>query len=187
MAGIAHSSNAYYSRRVQHTAGNPILTLCNTHKTKWHTQLSNISSSQAVSCRCCMGLLSAMHACMQATQIADQAEASLGEAGHTCVYAVQSSIGGRVPEADAAISCSTTRCKQAVLMGRPCNGLHSCVVVAELDDRRCGVQVPDVQLVVIATTGNLSIIRRPFKPHTWSHIAHMGQHHVHSASLSQLV
>jgi len=117
-----------------------------------------------------MGLLSAMHACMQATQSADQAKASLGEAGHTCVYAVQCSIGGRVPEADAAISCSTTRRKQAVLVGRPCNGLHSCIVVAELDDRRCGVQIPDVQLVVIAAAGNLSVIWRPFqathlKPH----------------------
>lgn len=110
-----------------------------------------------------MGLLSASHACMQATQRADQAKASPGEAGPTCVYAVQSSIGGRVPEADAAISCSTTRCKQAVLVRRPCNGLHSCIVIAELDDRRCGVQVPDVQLVVIAAAGNLSVIRRPFQ------------------------
>jgi len=117
-----------------------------------------------------MGLLSATHACVQAAPSADQAKASLGEAGHTCVYAVQCSVGGRVPEADAAISCSPARCKQAVLVGRPCNGLHSCVVVAEFNDRRCGVQVPDVQLVVIAAAGNLSVIWRPFqathlKPH----------------------
>ena len=116
------------------------------------------------------GLLSAMHVCVRAAPSAEQVNFSSAEAGRTCVYAVQSSIGGRVPEADAAISCSTTRCKQAVLMRRPCNGLHSCVVVAELDDRRCGVQVPDVQLVVIATTSNLSVIWRPFqathlKPH----------------------
>ncbi len=104
-----------------------------------------------------------MHACVQAAPSVDQAKASLEEAGHTCVYTVQCSIGGRVPEADTAISRSTTRCKQAVLVGRPCNGLHSCIVITELDDRRCGVQVPDVQLVVIATTGNLSVVWRPFQ------------------------
>ncbi len=117
-----------------------------------------------------MGLSSVMHACVQAAPSADQAKASLQEAGHTCVYAVQCSVGGRVPEADATICCSTSRCKQAVLVGGPCNGLHSCIVVAELDDRRCGVQIPDVQLVVIAAAGNLSVIWRPFqathlKPH----------------------
>ncbi len=104
-----------------------------------------------------MGLTNVMHACVQAcTQAVPSADC-------TCVDTVQSSIGGRVPEADTAISRSTTRCKQTVLVGGRCNGLHSCIVVAELDDRRCGVQVPHVQLVVIAAAGNFSVICRPFQ------------------------
>ena len=50
-----------------------------------------------------------------------------------------------------------------MLVRRPSNGLHRSVVIAELDDWRGGVQVPDVQLIVIAAAGNLSVIWRPFE------------------------
>lgn len=48
-------------------------------------------------------------------------------------------------------------------MWRPGNGLHCCIVVAKLDDWRCGVEIPDVQLVVIAAAGNLPVIWGPFQ------------------------
>ena len=45
-------------------------------------------------------------------------------------------------------------------------------MVAELDDWRRGVEVPDVQLVVVAATGNLSVIWGPFQA---THLrGHMG-------------
>lgn len=50
-----------------------------------------------------------------------------------------------------------------MLMWRPSDGLHCSVVVAELDDWRCGVEVPDVELIVIAATGDFPIVWRPFQ------------------------
>lgn len=63
-----------------------------------------------------------------------------------------------------------------MLVGGPSNGLHSGIVVAELDDRRCGVEVPDVKLVVVAATGNLSVIWGPFQAtHLTGHMGSISQ------------
>ena len=48
-------------------------------------------------------------------------------------------------------------------MGGPRDGLHGGVVVAELDDRRRGVEVPDVELVVVAAAGDLPVVRGPLE------------------------
>lgn len=48
-------------------------------------------------------------------------------------------------------------------MWRPGNGLHCCIVVTELGDWRGGVEIPDVQLVVVATAGNLPVVWGPFQ------------------------
>lgn len=61
-----------------------------------------------------------------------------------------------------------------MLVRRPGNGLHCSIVVAELDDRGCGIQIPDVQLVVITTAGNLSVIWGPFQATHLSHDAGIG-------------
>lgn len=50
-----------------------------------------------------------------------------------------------------------------MLVRGPGNGLYCSIVIAELDHRRGGVEVPDVQLVVIATAGNLPVIWRPLQ------------------------
>lgn len=50
-----------------------------------------------------------------------------------------------------------------MLVGGPGNGLDSCRMVTELEQWTGGVLVPDIQLVVIATGGNLPVIWRPLK------------------------
>ena len=41
--------------------------------------------------------------------------------------------------------------------------LDSCIVITELDDRGSGIEVPDVQLIVIASAGYFPVIRRPLQ------------------------
>ena len=48
-------------------------------------------------------------------------------------------------------------------MSRQIPHLDGCAVVAEFEQGGLAVQVPDVQLVVVSTAGQLPVIRRPFE------------------------
>ena len=86
-----------------------------------------------------------------------------------CVNAVHTSASVGVPEFDAPIRSTTTWCKQVALEGTPCQSLHSGLMVVEAvkvwagGPRSSSSWVPNVQQVVIATTGQLLSWRWPFQ------------------------
>ena len=59
----------------------------------------------------------------------------------------------RVPETDCSVSGTTSWGEKPVLMGRPADCFDSGSMALEFYDRVGGVEVPDVELVVIATGG----------------------------------
>ena len=76
----------------------------------------------------------------------DEPEAHLG----ACVHGAEFGVGSRVPEPDAAICSSTPGSEKAMLMRRPCYGLHCRSVLGKLHGRAASVQRPDAELVVVA-------------------------------------
>ena len=90
----------------------------------------------------------------------------------TCVEVVERSGGRGVPEADASVCCAAARCKQAVLVRGPGDGLHRRCVVGELQHRVGGLLGPDVQLVVVPARGDLPVIRGPLQPAHLHEISH---------------
>ena len=56
-----------------------------------------------------------------------------------------------VPESDVTVSCTTTRCKEPVLVGTPSYGLDCSCVVVELGERLVRVQVPYHQFIIVAS------------------------------------
>lgn len=75
----------------------------------------------------------------------------------------QSRGSGSVPEAYASVSCAAAGRQEAMLVWGPRDGLNCRCVVAELQHWAGGVQAPDVQLVVVASRGNLPVIWGPLQ------------------------
>lgn len=50
-----------------------------------------------------------------------------------------------------------------MMMGRPCDGLDSCQMLRVRLYGRQGVQVPDVEPIVVATAGQILIVGRPLE------------------------
>ena len=67
------------------------------------------------------------------------------------VHGAEFGVRRCVPEPDAAVRCTTPRREQAMLMWRPCYGLHCCSVLRKLHGRAAPVQRPDAELVIVAT------------------------------------
>lgn len=64
---------------------------------------------------------------------------------------------------DAAVRCASTGGQQAVLVRRPGNGLNSSHMLTEAKRGLVALQVPDQQLVVVTSRGELSPIMRPLQ------------------------
>lgn len=85
------------------------------------------------------------------------------------VDAVEASTSVCVPEFDAPISCTTTRGQEVALKWAPRQCLHSSLVVSQAVEvgawcaRSSSSGIPDVQEVIVATTGKLLSGWRPFK------------------------
>ena len=84
----------------------------------------------------------------------------------TCVDVGERRPSGGVPEADAAVGSPPAAGQQAVLVGGPGDGLDRRGVVAELEAGRRRVQVPDVELVVVAPEATSRSSGDHRSPHT---------------------
>mmetsp|Transcript_28191 Transcript_28191/g.42678 ORF Transcript_28191/g.42678 Transcript_28191/m.42678 type:complete len:281 (+) Transcript_28191:125-967(+) len=70
----------------------------------------------------------------------------------------------RVPESDTPISRATSATHRTMLMRRPCNSLHRGDVLAEFNQWLDVVRlVPDQQLVIVASRGQLLLVRAPLE------------------------
>ena len=69
-----------------------------------------------------------------------------------------------VPEADMAISSTTTCRQETILVRRPADSLHCSCVLVEFHDWFIRVKVPNHELVVIATRSELLVVKRPLQP-----------------------
>ena len=95
----------------------------------------------------------------------------------TCVDGIQWRSCGSVPESDALVSSATARSNQPMLVGRPGQGFDCGLVIRESDHWGGVVQPPDVELIVVAARGQLSIIRRPLQSADL-HIAYLWSMHL---------
>ena len=69
-----------------------------------------------------------------------------------------------IPKANAAVGGASARAHHAVLVRRPGNGLDRRLVLAEAHVRlRVVVARPDEQLIIVAATGQLRLVGRPFE------------------------
>lgn len=64
----------------------------------------------------------------------------------TSIHATQVRVSGRVPEADASVSCATTGSKKSMHMWGPCNCFYSSSVLAVFQHRLGGMLVPHEEL-----------------------------------------
>lgn len=71
----------------------------------------------------------------------------------------------RIPETNTAISCAAATAHHSVLVRGPGYGLDSSLMFTKLDQRLvCVGSVPDEQLVVVASGGELLLVRAPLEP-----------------------
>ena len=82
-----------------------------------------------------------------------------------CVDPVEGLAGQRIPEADTTVGRASTAAHHSMLVRRPCDGLDRSLVLVELDQRLTGrLPVPNEQFVVVASRGQLLLVRAPFEP-----------------------
>lgn len=85
--------------------------------------------------------------------------ANLGSRVHT----VHRLRGQSVPETDATVRCAAATGQQSVVMRRPGDGFDGSHMLCVRLHRIRGVEVPDIESVIIATGRQLLIVRRPFE------------------------
>lgn len=79
---------------------------------------------------------------------------------------VQAGAGSGVPEADSAVSSTTSRSKEVLLEGAPCESLNCGGMMVKSEQRSSEVpvgSVPNVEAVVIATRSELGSIKTPLQ------------------------
>lgn len=80
------------------------------------------------------------------------------------VHPMQRLAGQRVPEADTTVGRAASAAHHAVLVRRPRNRLHGGLMLIEFDQRFAScLPVPDEQLVVVASGGQLLLVRTPLE------------------------
>jgi len=79
------------------------------------------------------------------------------------VHRMQGRVRGGVPEPDAPVGGASSGRKEAVLVGRPGDGLDRRRVLHEAQPRAQRAVVPDEELVVVAPRGQLPPIGRPLE------------------------
>ena len=81
-----------------------------------------------------------------------------------CVQVVDGAQRLCVPEAYAPVGSASTCGQYPSLMWIPTNSFDGCLMVGELGQRVCVSDVPDKQLIVVASGGHLTEVETPLEP-----------------------
>jgi len=81
------------------------------------------------------------------------------------IDALQRSVGGGVPKADASIGSTATRGEKAVLMRRPRDGFDGGLVLRQAQRRAAagGGGGPNQELIIVPTTREFAIVVGPLQ------------------------